>query len=601
MTLSRGLRSPDTSSPNASHLDADQAHLNVCHPRWGAWGDGIHNDGPAIQAALDHSWQHLNGLPVYLPDGTYRVQDALLVYSGSSDSSAGATHLQGAGMDRAVLHYTGTGSAIQPYNSTLASPSRTLRVDLRDFSITGTSSGQVGLDLTGAQNWLVTRVKVYGFSKPGAEGTGGEGVRLMGNQTPTSTQFSSVTCQLNLLHGCEFYGNTFGTRVVGTTRADQYLLDVGGNVAASQCTDNVFLDCYWTDAGGATTTTQLLLGNNTVGTTVIGGQLYWNGDATVVLRGHYNTLIGCAFEAGKGPAVRFMDRDAGYDGRVDNSGAGTVTAGSKNFTVGSATFLVNPDDVGKTISVAGAGPNGGLFRTTIATVTGDHSGTFTDTPSTTPTPVRIWIGTGWQGSFGNRLIACAFTYSSANPPNDSNHTWALASFAGPVTPSYTSAQYPIEWYQDVTKTNGADTWLSCSYGNSNYPQTGPLRVVDQGTPAGELVRITSDDGGPYHLRFSNLTATAASKLDWANYVGNTGILTYDTIGALTQKFTIDQSGNVGVGTTSFGGAVGALGLKVATTAPASTPTSTFVLYVDPADSKLKAKGPSGTVTPLADP
>lgn len=39
----------------------------------------------------------------------------------------------------------------------------------------------------------------------------------------------------------------------------------------------------------------------------------------------------------------------------------------------------------------------------------------------------------------------------------------------------------------------------------------------------------------------------------------------------------------------------------AVTAPATPPANTFYLYVDSADNKLKAKGPSGTVTILALP
>ena len=67
------------------------------------------------------------------------------------------------------------------------------------------------------------------------------------------------------------------------------------------------------------------------------------------------------------------------------------------------------------------------------------------------------------------------------------------------------------------------------------------------------------------------------------------------------QLTIDVSGNYGLGTTSFGGAIKALSLVTATQAPVSTPTSAFVLFVDPADNKLKAKGPSGTTTTLANP
>jgi hypothetical protein len=37
------------------------------------------------------------------------------------------------------------------------------------------------------------------------------------------------------------------------------------------------------------------------------------------------------------------------------------------------------------------------------------------------------------------------------------------------------------------------------------------------------------------------------------------------------------------------------------TAPASNPAAGFIIYVDPADNKLKARGSAGTVTVLANP
>jgi hypothetical protein len=72
---------------------------------------------------------------------------------------------------------------------------------------------------------------------------------------------------------------------------------------------------------------------------------------------------------------------------------------------------------------------------------------------------------------------------------------------------------------------------------------------------------------------------------------------------------ITTSGNLLLGSTSETGVVGIGGLKVsgnlfmagATTAPGSNPASGFYIYVDSADSKLKARGTSGTITVLAVP
>lgn len=54
-------------------------------------------------------------------------------------------------------------------------------------------------------------------------------------------------------------------------------------------------------------------------------------------------------------------------------------------------------------------------------------------------------------------------------------------------------------------------------------------------------------------------------------------------------------------TGDFGGGIDVIGIAVANTAPTGNPTSGFVLFVDPADNKLKVRGQGGTITPLANP
>ncbi len=71
--------------------------------------------------------------------------------------------------------------------------------------------------------------------------------------------------------------------------------------------------------------------------------------------------------------------------------------------------------------------------------------------------------------------------------------------------------------------------------------------------------------------------------------------------ALNGRITLTGNTQLGSLTGSFGGGVGVVGITEATTAPTSNPIAGFVLFVDPADHILKARGPSGTVTPLALP
>lgn len=55
------------------------------------------------------------------------------------------------------------------------------------------------------------------------------------------------------------------------------------------------------------------------------------------------------------------------------------------------------------------------------------------------------------------------------------------------------------------------------------------------------------------------------------------------------------------GIASWGGGVKIVYIPIAGTIPSSNPTSGFFLYGDPADNKLKVRGPSGTITVLANP
>jgi hypothetical protein len=65
---------------------------------------------------------------------------------------------------------------------------------------------------------------------------------------------------------------------------------------------------------------------------------------------------------------------------------------------------------------------------------------------------------------------------------------------------------------------------------------------------------------------------------------------------------VDSNNNIGLGSAgSFGGGAGVIFILSSVTAPTSNPTGGFLLYVDPADGKVKLRGPSGTITVLANP
>jgi|FLYL01.1.fsa_nt_gi hypothetical protein len=62
-----------------------------------------------------------------------------------------------------------------------------------------------------------------------------------------------------------------------------------------------------------------------------------------------------------------------------------------------------------------------------------------------------------------------------------------------------------------------------------------------------------------------------------------------------------KTNTVFFGDPDFGNGAGVLAIRPAATAPSANPSSGIILYVDPADNKLKARGPAGTITVLANP
>jgi hypothetical protein len=106
------------------------------------------------------------------------------------------------------------------------------------------------------------------------------------------------------------------------------------------------------------------------------------------------------------------------------------------------------------------------------------------------------------------------------------------------------------------------------------------------TPA----RIETSGGGLSFLQFTSTTGDA--------YVGNNGNgLAFYTSGSADLRMSIDSSGNVGVGVSTFGtSAAKVLGLADAT-APSTSPAGMGQLYVEA--GALKYRGSSGTITTLA--
>jgi parallel beta-helix repeat protein len=58
---------------------------------YGAVGDGVHNDGPAIQDAIDAA--AISGRPVYFPAGTYLISQQLNLHTGTTLEGVGRTSI----------------------------------------------------------------------------------------------------------------------------------------------------------------------------------------------------------------------------------------------------------------------------------------------------------------------------------------------------------------------------------------------------------------------------------------------------------------------------------------------------------------------------
>ena len=101
-----------------------------------------------------------------------------------------------------------------------------------------------------------------------------------------------------------------------------------------------------------------------------------------------------------------------------------------------------------------------------------------------------------------------------------------------------------------------------------------------------------------------LTAGRLKLLGGSGVVSATGVVTGGSVlVAGGSGNTSASDGNVAFGAfpSSWQSMAKGLFIVTATTIPSGNPSGGFFQYVDPADNKLKVRGPSGTVTPLANP
>lgn len=132
--------------------------------------------------------------------------------------------------------------------------------------------------------------------------------------------------------------------------------------------------------------------------------------------------------------------------------------------------------------------------------------------------------------------------------------------------------------------NASDNVICNFYASNLYREnSGPKVVVDW---ANTLLK-DNDAVDRINWHFGWLLSGVTVDLDWGNH-------RLEGSWRAIENFAIGQ-------TPSYGGGAGVMFIANAGTIPSTDPVDGFILYVDPADDKLKARGPGGLVTVLANP
>lgn len=111
--------------------------------------------------------------------GTYNLNNKSILLTGGAATSSG---LIGQGREIVTIDYSGSGSAIAPSNST---NNLTRNVTLQGFTLIGSTSTGIGIDLLNANSWLISNFRISHFN-----GSGGVSIRIRGAGTTAGAYFN---------------------------------------------------------------------------------------------------------------------------------------------------------------------------------------------------------------------------------------------------------------------------------------------------------------------------------------------------------------------------------------------------------------------------
>lgn len=124
--------------------------------RFGAVGNGVTDDAPAIQSAID-ALMLAGGGTLYFPSGAYKVNSSLIVdYTGVSARFAGKIHLKGASSTSSYLLNTGAFTTLEVIGS-LSSFETYIDISNLRMSGFGRVAGSRGLRTTNSVAYLTLR------------------------------------------------------------------------------------------------------------------------------------------------------------------------------------------------------------------------------------------------------------------------------------------------------------------------------------------------------------------------------------------------------------------------------------------------------------